>query len=250
MALGKRKKSRNGFGRRKSKYAKRRKVSEAQIMAVVNRRTGGFVGLENKFLDTELTPTNLTTSFVALNPTGTGCTDSLSVPAEGTGQSERNGRNYTIHKIYLHGNFAIGSVESSTSPLADIRCRVVIYIDTQTNNAEANPSNIMDQGGTDNLLAFRNLEEVSRFRVLFDKTLVMRFNNQMNEGAINLFASGLRVAPFNFYHTFKEPIKVQCNATTANVTSCTNSQIGLLAIASTTTNTPTITYQCRVRFRG
>ncbi len=250
MVLGKRKKPNGRFGNRKSKYAKRQRVSEAQIMAVVNRRTGGFVGIENKFLDTELTSTALTTSWAMLNPTGTGCTDSLSVPAEGDGQSARDGRKYAITKIYVHGVISCPSAESATSTPNDFRTRVVIYIDGQTNQAEANPVLVMDTGGSDDVLAFRQLENVARFKVLFDKTIVVRFGSVGNEGAANLFANGIKWIPFNYYHTFKEPLVVLANATTANVTSITDNNIGIMAICSATQLAPTIAYQCRIRFRG
>ncbi len=218
-----------------------------------NQRTGGYTGLELKFLDSELTSTSLTNAWASYNPTGTGCTDSLSVPVQGNGESERLGRVYTIDSIMIHGRVKRGSHESSNGPFTDIRIRIIVYWDTQTNSAEATMTDIMDAGATDDILAFRNLQNTHRFKLICDKSFLMKFNNQTNEGAVNLFATGGSTRPFTLYHKFKGGLKVQTDGTTANVTSVTDNNIGIGAIAEGNgegTVLPTIAYTCRVRFRG
>ncbi len=217
----------------------------------MNWRTGGFNGIEKKFLDTELASTQLTTSWAAFNPTGTGCTDSLSVPAEGNGESQRIGRAFTIDSIYIRGVLSSTLKESQAAPVQDFRSRVIVYIDTQTNSAEATATEIMDAGGASDILAFRNLQNTHRFKVLFDKTVTFSTSSgQQNEGAANLFAVGAMERRFSFFHRFTRGIKVQCDGTAADVASCTNTNIGVAAISSSTSLTPLITYQARLRYRG
>ncbi len=208
------------------------------------------MGIENKFLDTELTTTALTASWAALNPTGTGCTDSLSVPQEGNGESQRIGRNYTIDSIFIHGVLGCIATESVVAPQNEFRARVIVYIDKQTNSAEAAPALIMDEGGANDILAFRNLQNTKRFRVILDKTVKFTFSGQTNEGAVNLFASGIIERPFNLFHRFPKGLQVQCDATNADVSSCSNINIGIAAIASATAIQSNITYSARMRFRG
>lgn len=219
-------------------------------MAIANMRTGGFVGIERKFLDTELTTTALTAAWVPLNPTGTGATDTLSIPVVGTGESERIGRKYQIHSLYVQGQFQVPALEAAAAPPGDVRCRVIVYWDKQTNGAEAAATDIMDAGGAIDSLAFRNLQFTSRFKVLYDKTIVIRFPNSVNNGAANVFSHGLRLYDWNFYKKFKVPITVLCDGTTANVTSCTDNNLGLAALCSDVTLGPTIAYSARVRFTG
>lgn len=215
-----------------------------------NIRTGGFIGIENKFLDTDLSDTAITGAWSALNPTGTGSTDTISVPAEGTGESQRVGRMYTIDSVMVRGVIKTAAFEAQVAPYADFRARVIVYWDTQTNGAEATATQIMDAGGTDEALAFRNLQFTKRFIVLFDKVILFNLNNQVNEGAVNSFAIGARERTFSFYKRFSKGVQVQCDATTANVSSVTDNNFGVAAVVSSTAMTPTIGYQARIRFRG
>lgn len=215
--------------------------------ATRNFRSGGFLGIENKFLDTELTSTALAVTWQALNPTGTGCTNSLSVPAEGDGESARDGREYIINSVHIKGAFARAATEGGVAPQDQDVVRAVLYIDHQSNGAEATATNIMDGGGTSDWLAFRNLQYTKRFTVLADKMFVIR-PPLVNEGAANAFANQLTYVPFKMNKVFKKPLKVMCNATSANVSSCVDNNIGI-AFVSSSVNV-TVQYQGRVRFSG
>lgn len=208
--------------------------------------------IEVKFLDSELTTAALTTAWATYNPTGTGCTDSLSVPAQGDGESERDGRVYYIKSVHVKGFIKMVAAESDTGPTGPIYARVVLYWDTQTNAAEAVATSIMDAGGTEDFLAFRNLQQSKRFIVLKDKTI--RVDPQIvNEGSANLFANGPQQIPFAFNKTFKKHIKVRCVGTAANVSSVSDNNLGIASILSVQTevgNLPSINYQARIRFLG
>lgn len=216
-----------------------------------NARTGGFVDVENKFLDSELTLTATTTTWQALNPAGTGCTNSLSVPAQGDGESERDGRVYYIKSLHLRGSVQMTASESDNGPQGPAYTRVVVYWDTQTNAAEATATDIMDAGGTSDSLAFRNLQNSKRFVVLYDKTVKVT-PTEMNEGAANLFAQSPAVTFWKFNKNFKKPIKVRCSGTTANVSSVTDNNIGIAfcSFSSDGASLPSIQYQSRIRFQG
>lgn len=212
-----------------------------------NARTGGFLGLENKFLDSELTSTALSVAWTVLNPTATGCVDSLSVPAQGDGFENRDGRKYQINSIHIRGRYARANIEAQPGPIGNARVRCVVYLDKQTNAAEAAGTDIMDAGGNDDLFAFRNLQNSTRFDILYDKEYTLRPQN-VNEGAANSFTGVGYNQSFKFNKTFAKPIVVNCVGTTANVTSVSDNNIGI-AFISDDTNV-TVSYQCRVRFSG
>lgn len=215
-----------------------------------NTRTGGFVDVENKFLDSELTATSIPSTWTSLNPTGTGCNESISVPSQGDGESQRDGRVYYINAIHVKGKITTDAAESQVGPLGPSYVRVILYWDTQTNASQAVATDIMDAGLTDDFLAFRNLQNSKRFVVLKDK--VIRVNPQaMNEGSANLFAVANSTAQFSFNKKFKKPIKVRCVGTSADVASASDNNFGIAAINSNEGGvTRSITYQARVRFSG
>lgn len=230
--------------------------SPMEVVAALNRlpasalgnfRIGGFRNIENKFLDSELTATATATTWASLNPTGTGCTDSISVPAQGTGESDRDGRQYTINSIHVRGRLSLAAAEAQAAPLGDEIGRVIIYWDTQTNSTEATATEIMDGGLTEDWLAFRNLQNSKRFIVLYDKTIRLR-PALVNEGAADAFAAGPVTIPWKFNKSFKKGIQVTCDNTTANVSSVSDNNIGVAAV-STSANV-LISYQARIRFSG
>ena len=232
-------------GRRwkKTKYSRATPMSVPEAIRVLNTRVAGFAGIENKFYDEQLAVTAIPLTWASRNPAAS---HSLSVPLEGTGESERNGRVYHISKVMVHG--LIEKPRKITGqPYADIRVRVVLYLDTQTNGAEATPGEIMDIGGTDDVLAFRNLQHSKRFQVLKQVSKVLRLDNQTAVTLVSV-AAPARKTPFSMYYDFKEPLRVQCDATTANVSSCTDNNIGIICIADEAD--VNISYTSRVRFRG
>lgn len=214
-----------------------------------NVRTGGFVDVENKFLDCSYPQTALPTSWTAINPAGVGCTGSISVPAQGDGESERDGRVYYINSVHVKGLINVDASESDAGPTGNNLVRIILYWDTQTNAAEATATDIMDAGASTDYLAFRNLQNSKRFIVLKDKT----FNispEHMNEGSANLFANSTRVIQFKMNKKFKKPIKVRTSGTTANVSSCTDNNLGLAAIQTGSGLSAELRYETRIRFSG
>ena len=100
------------------------RISQARAVTLATRRataapsnvrTGGFEGKENKFLDCNLAATAVTGTWATYNPTAGGCVDSLSVPAQGNGESQRDGRVYYINSIHLRGLCKMASTESQVA---------------------------------------------------------------------------------------------------------------------------------------
>lgn len=210
-----------------------------------NARTGGYIGLEKKFVDHELTATALATTWAAYNPAGS--VDCLTSCAQGDGESNRDGRVYHLASLHIRGDIITTTAEAEAAPSGAKEVRIVIVQDTQTNAAELTATDVMDDGGTVDLYAFRNLQYSKRFKVWKDKTL--RIPVQIvNEGAVNSFASQQSRIPFNFNFTFKKPIKVTCSGTTDAVASITDNSFHLIAVSNSTSCQ--IQYQVRARFFG
>lgn len=209
-----------------------------------NVRTGGFLGIERKFFDTEVNNGAFATSWTIEEPATTG----LTAIAQGDGESNRDGKNYIIDSIHIKGFLNSAVQESQTAPLADILCRLVLVLDTQTNGAVLTATSVMDAGQSDDVIAFRNLQFTRRFKVLWDRSFVIKRNNT-NEGAANLFAAAATNGPFfKVNHVFKGGLPVTMSSTEADIANVTDNSIHMIGIATSTD--AMLDYQCRVRFRG
>ncbi len=221
-------------------------VSRARGAAIANIRVGGFVGMELKFFDATKGSTAMATAWTSIQPAAG---DALSVPAIGTGESQRDGRVFTIRSIFLKGLISMVVSESATAPLDDQTYRLVLVWDTQTNGAAITATDVMDAGATTDVNSFRNLQNSKRFIVLHDTgTRRIARTSQTNEGAVNLFAGPSVFIPWKMNKAFKDGIKVRTIGTTANVTSISDNSIALIGIASSTA--VFINYESRCRFTG
>ncbi len=214
--------------------------------SIANTRTSGFIGLENKFLDSELNATAVSTTWTAHNPTAASV-NCLSAPAAGDGESDRDGRVYHINSIHMHGQVLFNATESQTAPIDEEFVRIALVWDTQTNKSEVVGTDVMDGGGSNDNLAFRNLQNSKRFIVLKDFTVKV-VPESMNEGAANLFASRNFESRWSINKIFRTPIKVNTAGTAANVNVVTDNSLSL--IVQGTNTAIAVGYQCRVRFSG
>lgn len=210
-----------------------------------NMRTGGFLGIEKKFFDTEHTGYNVTAAWANVSPT----TTMLSCVEQGNGQSQRNGKKYQILSIHIKGVIDVDAVESSNSPLPDQVARVALVLDTQSNGAALTATDVFSDTGTVDAFAFRNLEYTTRFKVLSDQTFVLKVSQaNTNEGGVNLFAHGQNKQYFTMNHVFKKPLDVIMDGTTADIARCVNNSLQLVAVGDSLNSN--LAYQARLRFLG
>lgn len=163
---------RKGGGRRKRRYR-----------SYMNRRTGGFIGLELKFLDCAW---NSVAIGVSTDGTGgqlqpsTGCTDCISVPAEGDGQSQRIGRKWTVKSIWVSGVVDSAPLSDNNDAADNAGCFFALVLDKQPNGVTITSSQVYTNPGGSSGKAMlpqplRNLQFSSRYRVL-DTCYVDGFN--------------------------------------------------------------------------
>ncbi len=231
----KRKRSGNGGPRKRRRTTRPRR----------NIRTGGFLGIEMKFADTETDTDAFATTWA---PMEDGTNNSVSGVAIGNGESQRIGRKYSIHSVHLKFRVFVVAQESQNNPIPDLFGRVCLVLDTQTNGAQLTASEVFDEGQTENELAFRNLQHTKRFRVLMDKKFYLRVDN-INEGAANLFAINEQSSPlFNFNKRFSKPINVICDGTDALIASISDNSLHVIGVANS--SLALLDMQVRIRYTG
>ncbi len=211
-----------------------------------NLRSGGFMGIEKKFADFEVTATALAAGVAGGEiSTSASC---LNAVAQGDGESNRDGRRYKMKSIHVKG-FLQQPGTSTKGGTAMVRMAVVL--DTQTNGAEMNAEDcyLATATASQSVSAFRNLQFSGRFKVLYDKTIVMNRTAALGNGTANDSCEIER--PFNI--NIDIPTKysvVDTTGTTANVSTITDNSLHLLSWCNDTTDAPNIRYESRLRFVG
>ncbi len=229
-----------------------RRVARRALVVVpaasANVRTGGFMGLERKFKDYEVSADSFTTVWAG-GEMDDGTALSLSAVAQGDGEDQRDGRVYTIHSVHIRGYVELSSLEDSVSPINDVIARIALVWDTQTNGAQLNAEDVyLTTSAGKDVNSFRNLQESKRFIVLKEKTMTLKAYGQTNAGAQNLYTNGAVRIHFKINKAFKNGIKVRCKGTTATVASISDNSLHLIGTANATT--VVLNYESRIRFTG
>lgn len=151
----------------------KRAQRQRRYRTYMNRRTGGFLGLELKFLDCAWNGVTIQTSTdgsgLELQPS-TGCTGCISTPAIGTGENQRDGRKWTIKSIWVSGNINPVVSTDQTDVITDKGYFFALVLDTQCNGATIDSEDVYINPGTGAAAMLpqplRNLQFSNRFRIL------------------------------------------------------------------------------------
>jgi len=230
-----------------------RPMTDAQLRQMSNARTGGYLGQELKYMDTNVTAgsiVNNTWVNACVDPTGAGvlCQNGI---GQGDGAQNRDGRAYAIKSVHVKGWISIDPIKAQTTQLSDTLIRLVLVLDKQTNGAQMDPQQLFNGAAGFALSGFRNLEYVQRFRVIEDITF--RIENPGPAEAVNSFGAPARLVPFQMNKDFKTPIKVTCSGAAGTVAAITDNSLHLVCCqVSDVLVAPVVkmNYWTRVRFIG
>lgn len=174
-------------------------VSESRYFD--SRLNGTVLNEGNSWADTELDPATLNTIFA---------------PTQGNDINSRQGRQVSVYKIALRGFIRASLLQDQADVLAAPLVRLILYIDTQTNAAQAQGENVMQapQDGSPEMtsLTFQNTANFGRFRILRDKIIRPRDMSVGTDGASTMSECSADV-PFKMMVRFKKPIVVHFNST-------------------------------------
>ena len=118
--------------------------------------------------------------------------------------------------------------------------RIVVYWDKQCNGAAATAAQLFDSNGNTNITAFRNLENVGRFRILYDKVHTMSSLGEVAGTAIP------RVKQFNMYK--KVNIPLDFSGATGAIAEIRSNNVGVLVFSQNTAANVVMSYIARVRY--
>ncbi len=213
--------------------------------------TRADLGIENKFVDSFRNANLVSGTTWADAEVDPITADSCSSIAQGDGQSQRDGRRCSLTSWHVIGTIEHPIQTNQTVTDSEIGVFIAFVLDTQTNNAQLNAEDVYVLGGASAFIAaspLRNLAFGKRFQILGTKRLTLKAPIPVWDGT-NLEMSGTLVN-FEFFKTFKKPILVTFNLTTAVITAVATNSLHVIAICTSVTGTPAIHYASRVRFFG
>lgn len=219
-----------------------------------NVRTGGLMGIEEKFLDKYLIQTTLTVAGpTTLNASVHGAGGHLAVIPVGAGPNERVGRTVTLKSIQAKGliRFPV-QTGAASADLGTVEIYLALVWDKQTNGAVFGGYDVFatpDGPADKSTLMFRNLSNTSRFQILWSDTFYMPHRAMVHNGTTIDKASV--TVPFEFYKDLNIPVQYNAVATTGVIGTVTDNSLNMLYAASEdgpTVTDPTIDMNYRIRF--
>lgn len=221
--------------------------------AMLNSTTQGFLGIEKKFYDTFLAPTNLGASTDATGGEyDPSATSMISTPAVGDGEQNRDGKRITIKSCQVKGFVDLtGATANGTIPqLANCKVFVALVLDTQSNAAQMNSEDCfktMTGDARNNVNMLRNLLYAERFRVLKSEVIDLTPNTLTGTAANTYSFSGVSKC---FEWFIPLDLVVNFNAgSTSSIANVVDNSLHIIAYATSGAPTqPTISYNARIRF--
>ncbi len=241
--------------RRVFRARRRRQPFSTRSRAYRNLRIGGFLGIEKKFLDCAWNGVALTASTDGaggeLQP-ASGCTNAISIPAQGDGESQRDGRKYTLKSAYINGEIALTGLNDQPNGIQLPSIFLALVLDTQANGATVTSENVYINPGTsgETMLPkpFRNLQNTKRFRVLDSTTVECKDIYSTVDGANT--ASIQQGQRPKFELSWNGSLVCDSTGTTADVASASDNALHLIGYTDTTLSTPVVYGKSRIRFFG
>lgn len=217
-------------------------LTYAPVIPGLTRRSGGYaramaaraIGVEMKYYDRlQADVTAPTDGHVILS--------SLNNIVQGDGPSARDGRVLHIKSIFIHGLMYLASGGAPPNNASDT-FRVVVYQDMQTNGTAALSSDVFTIPATRGYLAFRNLDNTGRFKILADKMY------RLESGTVGT-VNGADVVQKQFKINLPNlDIKVTNNLTTNSITGIRDNNVGIIIFSQT--GDGKVTVNTRTRFIG
>lgn len=235
------------YSSRMPAYKAKRSYKKKAYKKPLNYRTGGFERLESKFVDYNFEQLDVSDDWNdAASDPATALT--LTACAQGDGESNRNGRKCTFTSIEVHAKLRLAPLRAQTqSPSSNRNIRVVMYQDTQTNQAQQGGGvNVFDVSASSQILSFRNLKHNKRFKILYDKTHRLEYSSGAGISASSDWVGDHK----DIVIKKKLNMPVLFQSTTAVIGSITDNSIHMLAITDAPGNQVAFAYTSRARFTG
>lgn len=216
-----------------------------------NTRSGGFLDIETKFLDTGLLASTITAPTDASggehDPATTNCLNPI---GQGDGESQRDGRKCVMKNVFVTGSVNGSTLTDQADAVSNCTVHIALVLDTQTNATQLSSEQVFKNPMADARSAayvLRNKQYTSRFQVLDRVTLTTPMQTMSTDAANTTTIAGYKV-PFKLGKKINIPVFF--SNTTGNVSTITDNSLHIIAYADNVESTPKLTYNSRVNFEG
>lgn len=223
-----------------------------------NRRSGLSASarlarsVERKFYDTMLAGAAIA---AATDATGgeydPSATSMISTPAQGDTEQSRDGKRIVIKNITFKAKVETLSLETQANPPSPVKVYLALVLDTQSNGTQINSEDVYKNlnataGGTQSPM--RNLLFAERFRILKD-TVVDVTPQALSHFAVDSFSVIGTAKTIDWFIPMDQVVNFNAT-TTSTIAAVVDNSIHVIAFANTTSYTPTLNYNARIRFVG
>lgn len=203
-------------------------------------RVGGYYGRYNRGFQSESKFFDFSHNN-AVMVTGGEILNSINLIAQGATEKTRIGRKIVLSSIHL--NAWVRNVASPVLTDGFALGRFILYVDHQCNGATATVTDILASA---NYQSFRNLEQASRFTILFDKTIVVNAGAAQGDGTtFSSYSSGKA-----WKYNKKCNLPILFDGATGVMTEVCCNNIGLLEILGSDGAAMESNIRFRLRFKG
>lgn len=189
---------------------------------------------ELKYHDVDVNDASIASNGVIQN------TGSINLIPQNTSETGRIGRKCTVKSIMWRYNLELGA-QSVVGNAETIR--LIVYLDKQANGATASVSGNGGILASDNYQAFNNLNNKSRFQILFDKVEVLNPQAAAGDGTTN-DAADVELNG-SFYKACNIPLEFSDD--TGAITELRSNNIGVMTVAKVGTLAALVS-KVRLRF--
>lgn len=231
---------------------------------LTSKNAASVLSVENKYFDTGLVNHEISSQIVdaEADSAAQGC---LFCPNEGDGESQREGNHVVINKIHIKGQVSFQNEAGAFAIGRQVWARILLVLEKNTNNTGWTPAKstqvlqIPSINGTPAVpllgvpqgLAFRNMQQTSRFVVLKDMW-IKRPNTEYAVTGTTPRATSV-VIPFQCNIDTKLEVKFNTNESAIpTVAQIVDNSLHVLAITETNSENERayLTYVSRCRFFG
>ncbi len=152
----------------------------------------------------------------------------INIIPQGVTESTRVGRKCTIKSIHWRYRINLAEQDAVATPPAGDSVRVIMYLDKQCNGATATTTGILESNSWQ---SFRNLANISRFQILYDKLININFNNLASDNAA-VVSSTVHDQDYIFNKKCNIPIEYDNSANDGTLTTIRTNNIGTLLLAA------------------
>lgn len=216
-----------------------------------NVSTAGFLGIETKYVDYSYSGAVVSDANMASGEADPATVLCLNGCAQGDGETQRDGRDYTIKSLFINGQISAATQANQTQGDDNLPVFIAVVHDTQTNGAQLDSELVFTNPAANAnrcALPFRNMKYLKRFKILWSKTFTIETPSISYDGT-NVEQMGAR--PIAFKVALPNlGIKVNCKDTGATIADITDNSLHVLAFTGSTNLVPTLQYNSRCRFVG